>query len=153
MISIAAFLLVNLGIIPIKKIFLGDSGSMALGFLLSWFLIYYSHPLTGSIHPILTIWCIAIPIYDLLGVILRRILREINPFKSDRRHIHHILIDLGFTPIRVFIILTLVSMMLSLIGGLIYFNFGPLYALISYIFFFLLYVYISLILSRKISIK
>ena len=77
-ISITSFLLVNLGIIPIKKVFLGDSGSMALGFLLSWFLIYYSHPSIRSIHPILTIWCIAIPIYDLLGVILRRILREIN---------------------------------------------------------------------------
>ena len=66
--------------------------------------------------------------------------RFILPESEDERVIKaiEILIDLGFTPIKVFIILTLVSMMLSLIGGLIYFNFGSLHALISYIFFFIL---------------
>tara|TARA_Y100000590_G_scaffold469753_1_gene659538 strand:- start:4098 stop:5111 length:1014 start_codon:yes stop_codon:yes gene_type:complete len=152
-ISITSFLLVNMNIVPIKKVFLGDSGSMALGFLLSWFLIYHSHPSIRNIHPVLTIWCIALPMYDLLGVILRRLLREINPFKSDRRHIHHILIDLGLTPLKVFIILTSVSIFLSFSGGIIYFNFGSIYALIIYIIFFLLYVYVSLILSRKITSK
>ena len=40
---------------------------------------------------------------------MRRIIRKINPFKSDRRHIHHILIDLGFAPISVFIIITILN--------------------------------------------
>ena len=52
------------------SIFLGDSGSMTLGFILSWFLIYYSHPDQRFLHPVMVIWCIALPIYDLLSVLL-----------------------------------------------------------------------------------
>ena len=57
-----------------KKIFLGDAGSMVLGFILSWFLIYYSHPTSRYIHPVLTLWCIPLPMFDLLGVIIRRLI-------------------------------------------------------------------------------
>jgi len=146
---ISAFLLINVGLTPFKKVFLGDAGSMVLGFILSWLLIYYSHPSTRFIHPVLTIWCVALPIFDLLGVILRRILRRINPFKSDRRHIHHILIDLGLSTTKVLLILLSVSVILSIIGGIIYFNFGPLPALLSYFILFSIYFLFSLKLSRK----
>jgi len=148
--SIGAFLLINLGLTPIKKIFLGDAGSMVLGFILSWFLIYYSHPTTRYIHPVLTLWCIPLPMFDLLGVIIRRLIRKTNPFKSDRRHIHHILIDLGLNQIKVFLIITITSIILSFIGGLIYFVFGPAPSLLSYFILFLIYFYSSLVLSRKI---
>ena len=148
--SVTAFLLVNIGFIPIKKIFLGDAGSMVLGFILSWFLIYYSHPTIRYIHPVLALWCVPIPIFDLLGVIIRRLMRKINPFKSDRRHIHHILIDLGLSPIKVFLTITISSIIISLIGGIIYFNFGPFPALLSYAILFISYVFVSFSLSRKI---
>ena len=61
------FLIANFGII-LPKIFLGDSGSMSLGFLVASLLIYYTHPDYRNFHPILTIWCVAIPTYDLLTV-------------------------------------------------------------------------------------
>ena len=60
-----------MGFVKINKIFLGDSGSMMLGYILAWMLIYYSHPNTRSIHPVLTLWCVTLPVFDLLGVILR----------------------------------------------------------------------------------
>ena len=148
--SITIFLLINMGLTPIKKIFLGDAGSMLLGFILSWFLIYYSHPTIRYIHPVLALWCVPIPIFDLLGVIIRRLMRKINPFKSDRRHIHHILIDLGLSPIKVFLTITISSIIISLIGGIIYFNFGPFPALLSYAILFISYVFVSFSLSRKI---
>lgn len=151
--SISAFLLVNLGLIPFKKVFLGDAGSMVLGFILSWLLIYYSHPSIRYLHPVLTIWCVALPVFDLLGVIIRRTLRKINPFKSDRRHIHHILLDLGYSTIKVLIILLSTSFTLSIIGGIVYFTLGPLPALLTYFILFSIYLYFSLILSRKIFTK
>ena len=88
--------------------------------------------------------------FDLLGVIIRRLMRKINPFKSDRRHIHHILIDLGLSPIKVFLTITISSIIISLIGGIIYFNFGPFPALLSYAILFISYVFVSFSLSRKI---
>ena len=151
--SILAFLLINLGLIPFKKAFLGDAGSMVLGFILSWILIYYSHPTNRFIHPVLTIWCVALPVFDLLGVIIRRTLRGINPFKSDRRHIHHILLDLNYSAIKVLVMLLFISTILSVIGGIIYFKFGPLPTLASYFILFSIYLYFSLTLSRKIFVK
>jgi len=153
LVSILAFLLINLSLTPFKKIFLGDAGSMFLGFILSWLLIYYSHPTIRFIHPVQTIWCVALPIFDLLGVIIRRILRGINPFKSDRRHIHHILLDLKFSAFNVLLILLSISCFLSVFGGFIYFNFGPLPSLLGYFILFLIYLYFSLRLSRKIFLK
>tara|TARA_Y100000590_G_scaffold423943_1_gene530308 strand:- start:624 stop:1637 length:1014 start_codon:yes stop_codon:yes gene_type:complete len=149
-VSIFAFFLVNIGFSPFNKVFLGDAGSMALGFILSWLLIYYSHPSYRSIHPVLTIWCVALPIFDLLGVVIRRVLRGINPFKSDRRHIHHILLDLNISTQKVFLLLIIISIILSLIGGIVFFNFGPLPALLSYFISFSIYLYFSLFLSRKV---
>ena len=153
LVSILAFLLINLSLTPFKKVFLGDAGSMVLGFILSWLLIYYSHPTIRLIHPVQTIWCVALPVFDLLGVIIRRILRGINPFKSDRRHIHHILLDLKFSTINVLLILLSISCILSIFGGFIYFNFGPLPTLLSYFILFLIYLYFSLKLSRKIFLR
>ena len=150
LVSILTFLIANIGITPIKKVFLGDAGSMVLGFILSWLLIYYSHPTSRHIHPVLALWCVPIPIYDLLGVIIRRLIRKINPFKSDRRHIHHILIDLGLKPKHVFLIIVFFSIIISITGGIVYFSFGPAPALLCYFILFLVYIYISLALSRKI---
>ena len=149
-ICIVIFLLINMGVTPIRKVFLGDAGSMVLGFILSWMLIYYSHPTVRQIHPVLTLWCVPIPIFDLLGVIIRRLIRKINPFRSDRRHIHHILLDLGLTPMKVLLIILTFSIIISSIGGAVYFIYGPLPALLSYFILFAIYVYISLLLSRHI---
>ena len=149
--SIAVFLFFNLGLIPNKKIFLGDAGSMLLGFIISWLLIYYSHPLHRYIHPALVIWCVTLPVFDLLSVIIRRVLREINPFKSDRRHIHHILLDLGLGDKKVLLILTILSIFLNYVGVLIFVIFGSFISILSFAIFLLLYIRFSVILSRKIK--
>ena len=153
-VSIFIFLIFNLSFFKLKKIFLGDSGSMTLGFILSWFLIYYSHPDQRFLHPVMVIWCIALPIYDLLSVVIRRLLRKINPFKPDRRHIHYLLLDAGLDQRIVFYILILISVFISGFGGIIYYLFGPSMTLLSFMILFLIYFYLNLQLSRKtINIK
>ena len=126
---------------------------MVLGFFLSWFLIYYSHPSIASIHPVLVLWCVTIPVFDLIGVVIRRLIYKANPFKPDRRHIHHLLIDLKITPTKVFLIIIFFTIILNLIGGSIYFSFGPAPALLSYFIFLLIYVYVSLLISKKLYNK
>lgn len=74
------------------KIFLGESGSLLLGYILGVLAIISG----GKIAVALLV--MGLPILDVLWTIIRRILSGKNPFKhSDRGHLHHRLIDLGFS--------------------------------------------------------
>ena len=148
--SIFVFILFNLELFFFKKIFLGDSGSTTLGFILGFLLIYFTHPNHRNFHPVLAAWCVSLPIYDLFTVIIRRIYRKINPFKADRRHIHHLLLDKAFSPKKVLLIILITSLTLNIIGGFIYFIFGPLESLISFVLFMLIYLFLSFSFIRKI---
>jgi len=150
-ISILIFFIFNLKFFNFfNKIFLGDSGSTTLGFILGFLLIFFTHPDHRNFHPILAAWCVSLPIYDLLAVLIRRIYRGINPFHPDRRHIHHLLLDKKMNPRLVLIIILSTSVILNIIGGLIYFNLGALISLISFILFLMIYLILNFSFIRKI---
>ena len=71
------------------KVFMGDSGSLMLGFVISVLGIKS----LSYIEPISILYIAAIPILDTLFVIFRRIMNRISPFKPDRMHLHHILLS------------------------------------------------------------
>ena len=79
------------------KIFLGDSGSMMLGLLLTWFSIEVTRGGAG-LSPIAAVWFLALPLVDMGVVILRRIGRGQSPFRAGRDHFHHVLIATGMPP-------------------------------------------------------
>ena len=136
-----------------NKIFLGDSGSMFLGFFISWILIMTSQNENQIIHPILTIWCVALPVFDITSVVIRRSLRKINPFKPDRRHVHHILIEMGFGNFTTTLLILTLSIILNFFGILIFYLSGPFMALFSFLVLLILYVILMINLSRRIYIK
>ena len=74
------------------KIFMGDSGSMVLGFLLGVFAI-----ISGAKFATAAL-VLGIPILDAVWVIGRRILTGQNPMQADRKHLHHRFLDAGFHP-------------------------------------------------------
>lgn len=91
------------------KIFMGDTGSLVLGLICSLLTIKfielnrnYVGPLEYKIHsvPAVAISVLIIPIFDTCRVFLLRALQGRSPLSSDRNHIHHILIDLGFSHIK-----------------------------------------------------
>jgi UDP-N-acetylmuramyl pentapeptide phosphotransferase/UDP-N-acetylglucosamine-1-phosphate transferase len=99
------------------KIFMGDSGSLSIGlisavlaivFIEKSHLVVYSsaslpfHIISG---PAFAISVLIIPIFDTLRAFSLRILKGNSPFVADRNHIHHRLIDLGFTHIQSSLIL------------------------------------------------
>tara|TARA_B100000989_G_scaffold158384_1_gene118219 strand:- start:728 stop:1741 length:1014 start_codon:yes stop_codon:yes gene_type:complete len=149
LVSITLILFIIFNLTNYYKIFLGDSGSMFLGFFVSWILIMTSQSEEQIIHPILTIWSVTLPIFDITSVVIRRSLRRINPFKPDRRHVHHILIELGFSDISTTAIILLLSIILNFFGILIFYLSGPLPALVSFIVLLFLYVILMINLSRK----
>ena len=144
-ISVILFLIFNLS--KQYKIFLGDSGSMILGFIISWFLILYTQ-VYETIHPVLALWCVTIPTFDIISVIIRRILRGKNPFRPDRRHIHHILLNLGFRAKIVTFIILSSAFLINMVGIIMLNNYGPFPSLIAFLFFFILYLFLSINLSR-----
>ena len=103
-----------------SKIFMGDTGSLIVGFLLAFFAvkfirlnITYQHDSTAFFNaPILAVVLLIVPIFDTLRVFLVRILNRRSPFKADRNHMHHVLLDNGFTHIQTsltFWIMTIVN--------------------------------------------
>ena len=82
-------------------IFLGDSGSLFLGFLLGCYGVLWSQKsatILGMTAPLLVLF---IPLLDTALVMVRRFLRRQPIFTGDRGHIHHKLLERGFTPRRV----------------------------------------------------
>ena len=80
------------------KTFLGDSGSLLLGFTISVMAILQSAKTTTFMVLVIPIIFIAIPMLDTLWAFARRMLKGRHPFEPDREHLHHRLLDLNFTP-------------------------------------------------------
>lgn len=85
-----------------QKIFMGDTGSMVLGFMLGVMAISFlsldptdlaKMPIRAENLPIVTGAILIIPFFDTVRVFIVRISKKKNPFKPDRSHIHHIIID------------------------------------------------------------
>ena len=77
------------------RIFLGDSGSMFIGFCLAVLGIYGSFKASTATVLFLPIIVLGVPIFDTLFAIMRRAKQRVNPFKADREHIHHRLVRIG----------------------------------------------------------
>ena len=125
------------------KIFLGDSGSTFFGFILSLSLIYFTSDEMNYFNPILVIWCVALPIYDLFSVIIKRIINKKNPFLPDRTHIHHILKNKNYSSKKIFFLIILIQFLLSFIGLMTFVIIGPEFTLLNFILVFLIYLIIT----------
>jgi len=100
--SIIAFLIYNFS--P-AKIFMGDTGSLLLGLVNSILVIKFIN-IAGNVaankfaleaSPAIGFAILMIPLFDTLRVFALRILDRRSPFSPDRTHVHHFLLDLGFT--------------------------------------------------------
>ena len=140
------FLAYNLGWLGKKRrAFLGDSGSNSIGFAVAVLCIYYSQGYSASgyiINPVTSLWLVAIPLLDCLGVIISRAIKGVMPFRPGRDHFHHKLLDLGFSPKQILLIFIFLSITLCSIGFILesiyadkeYISFG-LFIIFSIIFY------------------
>jgi UDP-GlcNAc:undecaprenyl-phosphate/decaprenyl-phosphate GlcNAc-1-phosphate transferase len=113
--SCLPYLVANLGM-PRHKVFLGDAGSMLMGYLLAWTLVRLARADESPLQPADVPWCVALPVLDTLTVMLRRLSEHVSPVKPDRGHVHHVLQDLGFTPRQTLLILMGLASLLALLG-------------------------------------
>jgi hypothetical protein len=81
------------------SVFLGDAGSLVLGFVLGWFAVGLTvAPGTVDMPPAAVLWLLWVPLYDTCGVMIRRIMAGRSPLSPDREHLHHLFQDLGYSP-------------------------------------------------------
>ena len=80
------------------SVFLGDSGSLTIGFLLGCFSVIWSQKSATLLGMLAPIMALALPLFDVGLSISRRFLRNQPIFKPDRGHIHHRLLALGLKP-------------------------------------------------------
>ncbi|QSA95531.1 glycosyltransferase family 4 protein [Methylococcus sp. EFPC2] len=76
-------------------VFMGDTGSQFLGFSLGVLAIWLTQTANTALPPELPLLILGLPIVDTLTVMTQRILKGHSPFKPDRNHFHHRLLDLG----------------------------------------------------------
>lgn len=98
-VAMVPYIFMNLGIFGRKrKVFMGDAGSMLIGFTVIWLLLGVSQTTAKPLmRPVTGLWLIAIPLMDMAAIMIRRIRRGSSPFKPDREHLHHIFQRLGLT--------------------------------------------------------
>ncbi len=77
------------------KMFLGDSGSLTIGYVLATASLAASTKAPALLALLVPMVALALPLFETSFSFLRRALRRQNPFKADRRHLHHRLIDAG----------------------------------------------------------
>lgn len=118
LVPLAVFLLFNLGpdnrLLP--KMFLGDAGSVTLGFLVTASLVYFSQGDNALIAPVTALWLVTLPLMDMLATMLLRLRQGRNLMQADRSHLHHMLVDMGLRPRQALLVLVSWAMICASAG-------------------------------------
>ena len=149
---IAIFMLFNFRILNLPKMFMGDSGSLLLGFIISFVLIHLANE--GVIHPILIAWSISIFVYEFLSVNILRLKNKKGIFIAGQDHLHHILFNktksIFLTNFYIFII----NISFFILGYMSFLKYGPFISLVLFIFIFFCFLNFRNKYSRnKIKIR
>ncbi|MES3006321.1 MAG: hypothetical protein V4751_00965 [Pseudomonadota bacterium] len=97
--SLLAFLMLNFRL-PWKQcalVYLGDAGSTMLGFILTWLIIEATQGADAMMSPVYALWFLAIPLIDTVSLLIKRPLKGQSPFSAGTDHLHHRLLNAGYT--------------------------------------------------------
>lgn len=100
------------------RTFMGDVGSLVLGFAVAWFTIALTQRRAGAVPPVVMLWVVGLVLYDLFTVTVRRLLRRRSPVAADRAHIHHLLQRCGLSSRTTWAVLVAANALLGAIGTL-----------------------------------
>ena len=109
--AVTGFLAFNLRT-PWRKragLFLGNSGSAYLGLVIAWAAFRLTQNPIYPVTPVLAPFLIAPPVIDCLVLLARRSLHRRSPVAADRTHVHHLMLDGGFSPTAVVMVIAAVS--------------------------------------------
>ncbi|MBE0576177.1 MAG: undecaprenyl/decaprenyl-phosphate alpha-N-acetylglucosaminyl 1-phosphate transferase [Desulfuromonadales bacterium] len=105
------------------RIFMGDAGSLTVGYILGFLAVYTTQQPNATISPMIPILILGLPVFDTVWVMSRRVLQGVGPFTADRSHMHHKFLDLGFE--HRFTVIIIYSLMLFWISLALLFRTAP----------------------------
>ena len=111
------------------KIFMGDTGSTFLGFMLSTISIYGLFKMYAIISFAVPFLVLGLPIFDICFAVVRRVSHGQSPMHADRGHVHHRLIDMGFSQKQAVAIAYMLSAILGM-AAVVLTNDGEMQALV-----------------------
>jgi UDP-GlcNAc:undecaprenyl-phosphate/decaprenyl-phosphate GlcNAc-1-phosphate transferase len=103
---------------PKARVFLGDAGSGLIGFTMAFVIFRLTQNPGHPISPVLGPFLLALPIIDCLVLIVHRLRRGLSPFAAGRDHVHHLLLDAGYSVNQIVRLLTLMTCISGLFGAL-----------------------------------
>jgi UDP-GlcNAc:undecaprenyl-phosphate/decaprenyl-phosphate GlcNAc-1-phosphate transferase len=124
------------------KIFLGEGGSVFIGFTLGVLSIISGSKITT------TLLVMGLPILDVVWVVISRLLSKKSPFSGDRRHLHYRLLDFGFTRDQAVWLLWLLAIAFGALG-IFSSSYGKMILVVSSIALMILISYIITINNKK----
>ena len=143
--SLLAFLIYNWH--P-AKLFMGDAGSLFLGFAAGFMSIALTQGQNSLITPVTPLLVLAVPIVDTVTVMTKRLIKGKNPFHADKRHLHHILLKMGYSKRQTAAIIILLSTLFSSIAVA-----GSLLKIPEYYLFFFFMAYFAAYFTASFFIK
>lgn len=129
------------------SIFLGDSGSLLLGFTLATISLLSVTRISSLTTIIVPLVVAGIPIIDTLSAIIRRSRAHVSVGQADRGHIHHRLLDEGFDQRQTVLVIYAWTVLLS-IGAIVMTQIGP----IARIAVFIILVMASVLIAAKLKL-
>ncbi|MEZ9874421.1 UDP-N-acetylglucosamine--undecaprenyl-phosphate N-acetylglucosaminephosphotransferase [Vibrio breoganii] len=145
---ITPYILLNLGAFGRKRrVFMGDAGSMLIGFTVIWLLLLSSQENRPLMRPVTALWLIGIPLMDMAAIMIRRIRRGDSPFKPDREHLHHIFQRIGLSSLQTLLTITSISAIFAIIGIV-----GEIYSIPEYLMFYGFIAIFSIYLTSLLKI-
>lgn len=98
-------------------VFMGDGGSLFIGFVLGWFAVATTsqfHP--DHLSPVSALWILIVPLFDTVACMSRRILSGRSPMRPDRKHVHHLLEACGLSTGQAVSVLIVINALGGLVG-------------------------------------
>ncbi|MDR0437767.1 MAG: undecaprenyl/decaprenyl-phosphate alpha-N-acetylglucosaminyl 1-phosphate transferase [Bacteroidales bacterium] len=139
-----------------NKTFMGDSGSLLLGLSIAVTTIMFweanadkTLPLTFLDAPAITFAIIIIPAFDVVRVFFYRIVHRLSPVSADRNHLHHRIVDIGFSHFQTSMILTALNVLMITIAYGLSFFWGTIWISLILIVLMILFVAIVNKIYRK----
>ncbi len=113
-----AFFPYNFSDSPRKKIFMGDAGSNFLGYSLAVLSILGMVKIAAAFSMLIPVLVLAVPIFDTIFAIVRRLIAGKSPFEADKMHLHHRIMDRGVSHKKTTCIIYGISLALGIISVL-----------------------------------
>ena len=133
------------------KLFMGDTGSLILGYIISLLVIHLSHSdreeIVGHSNMVLAFSTLIVPLFDVVRVVIHRLREKKNPFLPDKNHFHHKLLRTGLRPRAVMVVILFIALFFIVFNWLLVRFLGMTWLLVTDV---VLWIFLQLGINRGI---